>query len=100
MYSLAPRCSEAWSPMSTPAWRSAPPSAASAPNETSATASSTAALRASFRYRLGTIPDSLLQIPGLFVIHRHPSRHLHGLVQPGPQRHRSKEPEEQEGQEE
>src|SRR3546814_11402707 len=98
MYSLAPRCSEAWSPMSTPAWRSAPPSAASAPNETSAPASSTAALRASFRYRLVTIPDSLFQIPGLLVMHRHPFRHRPGLVEPGPQRHRDEEPVVEEGQ--
>src|SRR3546814_13097108 len=97
MYSLAPRCSEAWSPMSTPAWRSAPPSAASAPNETSAPASSTAALRASFRYRLVTIQDSLFQIPGLLVMHRHPFRHRPGLVAPGPQRTREEDPEVEEG---
>src|SRR3546814_6672210 len=100
MYSLAPRCSEAWSPMSTPAWRSAPPSAASAPNETSAPASSTAALRASFRYRLVTIPDSLFQIPGLLVMRRHPFRHRPGLVEPGPHRHRDEEREVEERSEE
>src|SRR3546814_21091466 len=98
MYSLAPRCSEAWSPMSTPAWRSAPPSAASAPNETSAPASSTAALRASFRYRLVTITDSLFQIPGLLVMHRHPFRHRPGLVEPGPPRHRDEKHDVEEGQ--
>src|SRR3546814_4038346 len=91
MYSLAPRCSESGSPMSTPAWRSASPSAASAPNETSAPASSTAALRASFRHRLVTIPDYLFQIPGLLVMHRHPSRHRPALVEPGPPRNLSDE---------
>src|SRR3546814_12266212 len=58
------------------AWRCAPPSAASAPNETSAPASRTAALRASFRYRLVTIPDSLFQIPGLLVMHRSEERRV------------------------
>src|SRR3546814_20630366 len=98
MYSLAPRCSEAWSPMSTPAWRSAPPSAASAPNESSVPASSTAALLTSFRYLLVTIPDSLFQIPGLLVMHLHPFRHRPGLVELGPQRHRDEEHEVEEGQ--
>src|SRR3546814_13727187 len=93
MYSLAPRCSEAWSPMSTPAWRSAPPSAASAPNETRAPASSTAALRASFRYRLVTIPDSLFQHPALLVMNRHPFRPRPGLFEPGPKPHLDEETE-------
>src|SRR3546814_9763997 len=66
--------------------------------ETSAPASSTAALRASFRYRLVTIPDSLFQIPGLLVMHRHPFRHRPGLVELGPQRHRDEEHEVEEGQ--
>src|SRR3546814_8479260 len=98
MYRWARRCSEAWAPMSPPAWRSAPPSAASAPNETIAPASSTAALRASFRYRFVTIPDSLFQIPGLLVMRRHPFRHRPGLVEPGPHRHRDEEREVEEGQ--
>src|SRR5690606_10111609 len=98
MYSWAPRCSEALSLMSTPDWRRLPAPAASAPNETSAPASSTAALRTIFRYRLFTIPDSLFWIPGWSFMHGHPFRHRPGLVQPGPQRHRDEEREVQEGQ--
>src|SRR5690606_36191920 len=98
MYSLAPRCSEAWSPMSMPAWRSEPPSAATAPKETSTPASSTAAPRISFRYRLVTTADSPFQIPGLLFMHRHPFRHRFGLVELGPQRHRDEEHEVEEGQ--
>src|SRR5678810_1285908 len=88
MYSLAPRCSEAWSPRSVPECRVSPPSAANAEADSSpantAMVNSVANLRVIGRKAL--------------VMRGHPFRHRLGLVDPGPQRHGDEEHEVEEGQ--
>src|SRR5690606_14360809 len=77
MYSMAPRCSDAWSPRSLPACCRLPPPAARADPDSSRPARKT------------TI---------LLVMRGHPFRHRLGLVDLGPQGHRDEEGEIQEGQ--
>src|SRR5690606_23143501 len=83
MYSFAPRCSEARSLMSVPAWsRPEPPPAANALNDRSMPHAS-AATRAR----------------KVLFMHRHPIRHRLGLVPNRPQRHGQEEQEVVGGQE-
>src|SRR5690606_8824076 len=94
MYSLAPRCSEPWSPRSTPACCRPPSVAANALADTSRPAAKVAS-RMNMRERAaaGLEPERFN-----LVMRRHPFRHRLGLVDLGPQRHRDEEGEVKEGQ--
>src|SRR5689334_5034730 len=88
MYSLAPRCSDAWSPRSVPACCSLAPSSAAKLGEAMAAANTAPATR--------TI--NFFTMRGPLVMRRHPFRHRPGPVPPGPQRHGDEERVVEEGQ--